>query len=284
MFKRFFFRETRLIFFHFCFIVTYLSTLSIIFSERLPQAGEIGIPATMIGYFAREALSEPLNFEVSRLLFVIFGALWSFHIWVPLTSWLTALSYLFFSSMIFENSLGAERHSIHMVPMLFLTFALYYQFYWQELKQAANWKLRFSLQPKGPSWGFDLLVLAIGMSHSWAGISKVLESGFAWANGDSLRLWVYLWGLDNFLNQTILANQQFALFCQWAVLIVESTAVMALLFTRKRFFWACVLVFFHLVNQWMWGWNFLYWCPIILSCYASDLFDLLAKKVSSLRS
>ncbi|MCR9204147.1 MAG: hypothetical protein NXH75_06195, partial [Halobacteriovoraceae bacterium] len=63
--KRFFFRGTRLFYFHLCLVVTYLCTMSIIFSETLPTRGEVGIPATLIGHLSRSALSDPLLFEVS---------------------------------------------------------------------------------------------------------------------------------------------------------------------------------------------------------------------------
>lgn len=278
LFKGYFFRETRLFYFHLCLVVSFLSTLSIIFFEKLPSKGEVGIPATFLGHFIREALSNPLYFELSRGLFVLFGLLWCIQIFTPITSWLTSLSYLFFSSMIFENSPGAERHSIHMVPMVFLTFSLYYQFYYRELRESVSSTFKINKNIVGPSWGFDMLVLAIGMSHSWAGISKVVESGLGWANGTSLQLWVHLWGLDNFLNKMVLSSKEFAIFSQWAVLIVEASAGVALCFKRYRFLWACLLVFFHLINQWMWGWNFLYWCPIILVCYGNDLVDIYLNK------
>lgn len=280
--KSYFFRGTSLFYFHICLVVTYLCTMSIVFFERLPSRGEIGIPATLIGHISRTALSDPLLFEFSRGAFALFGLLWCLQLLTPLTSWLTSLSYLVFASMIFENSPGAERHSIHMVPMVFLTFSLYYSFYWREIKESLKGKL--NKQVLGPSWGFDLLVVAIGMSHSWAGISKIVESGLQWPNGHSLQIWVYLWGLDNFLNKLVLGYNGFALFGQWAVLIVETSAIGALFFKKNRFWWACVLVSFHLVNQWMWGWNFLYWCPIILFCYGNDFVNIRLRKDLSLKN
>ncbi|GEM_PF-5385466 len=275
--KHYFFKNTNLFYLHLCLIVCYLSTCSIIFYEKLPTVGEIGVPATLIGHFFREALSNPIIFDYSRIVFLVAGGLWSLNLLTPFTGWLTSLSYLLFTSMIFENSPGAERHSIHLVPMLFLIFSIYYQFYSQELKNSISIPNGIKLDISGPRWCIDLLVFVIGINHSWAGFSKFLESGLGWSNGISLQLWVHMWGQDNYLNDLIINSTRFAIFSQWSVIIVESSAVCAFFFRKNRVWWGLLLIFFHLVNQWMWGWNFLYWCPIILLCYSSDFAELILK-------
>lgn len=269
-----FFKDQPLIIFHGSLVIAFLSSLYFVATQDLPYKGEVGIPATILGFFFRDQLSDPNFFNGSRYLWYIFGSLWCLNVLPRVSATIAGLSYLWFSSMLFENSPGAEIHSVHMYPMMILLYMAFYLFYGKETQKCFHPKKGIDLNVTGPRWGLELIVYTIGISHSWAGISKIMDSGLNWANGVSLQLWVYLWGLDNFMNDLVINYTTFAKFSQWSVLIVESSAVIAFFLRGKsRFLAGVLLVSFHLVNQYMWGWNFLYWCPSILICYAGDVLE-----------
>lgn len=276
MFKERFFYPIAAMYVDLILVVLFLSGANVAFKSKLTIRGEWGEPATILGHLIPNLIDSQVLYGWSQIIFYISGLLWISRRLPIISPIICSLAYLLITSMLFESSPNAEKHSVHMLPNLFLILAAYDLFFFSELKASRkNWQL-YQQESHLPGWILELFVFTIGICHSWAGISKLLESGLSWVNGTSLQIWVKLWGGENLLNNAVLNSFTFAWFSQAAVLIIETLAIFVFIDKKRRLYWGGLIVVFHLVNEYMWGWMFLHWCPII---FLSSSYALYQKRI-----
>jgi len=110
----------------------------------------------------------------------------------------------------------------------------------ERLRDKTFWRL-----PLVPRWVSLASIAYIGLFHTAAGISKLAFSGPAWASGTSLQIWTYLWGRPwSPTTQLMLSSRSFTQSLQIATLVMESTAVLAVI-PRLRLWIGLGLVGFY---------------------------------------
>ena len=190
--------------------------------------------ASVFSFLPNEILTNPLVFESLRWVLPIAGVLWSLHVLTPLSSWLTVVSFTGVVALYYENS-SHIAHTYNLAVLVLLVHAGWYHFRRREIgaaiKSGTFWESTLY-----PGWVFHLSVLCIAVFHTYAGLSKLWVSGFGWANGQSLQLWIHLWGVDSGLKEFLLSNRTAAMGLQVATLVLESCAVLAIISTPWR--WA----------------------------------------------
>jgi hypothetical protein len=209
----------------------------------IPTGERIG-PATVLSVLPTKVLSQPLLFAVLQWTLKISAILWACRLLIPWSCWMTALAFTAVVSFCHENSSVMSRTS-NISNMLLIIHAMWYHFYRREIATSfsAGTFWNTSLYPQ---WAFSLSVFYIGLYYTYAGVTKLATSGLDWANGLSLQLWVYLWGVsDSPLREVILSNRTIAKIFQIMTLTVESSAILALLCPRVRLFIGISLLGFH---------------------------------------
>jgi len=190
-------------------------------------------PATVLSFLPEEILTSPLVFQLSRWLFVVAGILWALQLLLPLSSWVCVFAYTITIALVFENSSHIE-HTKNLANIVLFVHAMWYHFHTSDIRTAlarnAFWVSRIY-----PGWTHSLSLFCIAIYHSNAALAKLLQSRIEWPNGLSLQLWVDLMGREDSLAKTlILSDRTTAALLQWAVLLVEASAFLAVFYPRLR--------------------------------------------------
>lgn len=232
---------------HFGQLVTWLLLVFALTLAAAPfeyTTGERIGPATVISWLPHRWLSAPAGYEVARWMLVVSAVLWAARRMIPLSCWASVVAFTTLWSLRMENSTGAA-HIYNATNMLLVIQALWYTFYAREIKRSMR-SGTFWSTPLFPRWAFLLAVFYLGLFHSCAGLSKISSSGLDWGNGLSLQLWVKMdgWPRSPF-GQLILANRTFARIVQSAALVLEMTAILAVLSRPLRIFVGIGLLGFY---------------------------------------
>tara|TARA_B100001093_G_scaffold514601_1_gene588986 strand:- start:98 stop:877 length:780 start_codon:yes stop_codon:yes gene_type:complete len=191
-------------------------------------------------------------FEGLRWALVIGGVLWSLQLLIPWSSWLAVGSFTGVVALFYENSM-AIAHTYNLAVLLLFIHAAWYHFRRHEIR-AAIADGSFWHREMYPPWVFKLSVFSIAIFHTFAGLSKLFISGFEWANGLSLQLWVHLWGVDSGVKELLLSDRALAQALQVSTLVIETGAIVALLSRRWR--WAMGLGLMGLYSGILMTFNF----------------------------
>ncbi|MCA9105458.1 MAG: hypothetical protein KDA83_08540 [Planctomycetales bacterium] len=177
--------------------------------------------ATMFGWLPEAVVRSPWTTHVCRVVLVASALLWFAGRLLPWSCWLTALSFTMVWALRMEN-VANGAHIFHATTWLLWIHAAWMQFVhreWQAARQAGRLR-ETCLYPR---WVFLLSVFALGVFHTWAGLTKIAESGLDWGNGLSLQLWVYLWGWSHSpFGYFVLAHRTFAAILQTGAMVIES--------------------------------------------------------------
>lgn len=204
--------------------------------------GERQSAGTILGWLPGSVLEMPALMWMARAVLLISALCWAAHFGLPFSSWLTALSFTLVWSLRMENTWHAA-HIFNATNMLLYVHAMWFQADYVNMKKARQQK-RFWTSNLYPNWVFALSVFYLCWFHSWAGATKIVESGFDWGNGLSLQLWVYLWGWPaSPTTQLILSSRTLTRLLQTGALIFETSAILGL-FNR----WLRWIVGFNLLG------------------------------------
>jgi hypothetical protein len=109
-----------------------------------------------------------------------------------------------------------------------------------------------------PRWAFSLLLYYIAISYTFSGFMKIYQSGFGWADGKSLMMWVDVNAIsrDNLLFESLTSSRPLATIMQLTTLIAELGAFLILLVPKARIPLGCLLVGFHVSVEFLMGLGF----------------------------
>lgn len=190
-------------------------------------------PATVLSFLPEAILTAPLAFHFFRWLLVVAGILWALQLLVPLSAWVCVFAYTITVAIIFENSSQID-HTRNLANLVLFVHAMWYHFYAGDIRTALSRNV-FWISRVYPWWIHCLSLYCIAIYHSNAALSKLLQSGIQWPNGLSLQLWVHLMGREPSLaNPVILSSRTGASLMQWAALLVEASAIVAVFCPRLR--------------------------------------------------
>lgn len=232
-----------------CCAVSAWSPLRSSTGERLHYLTLLG-PLMPSEWLTNEQFSDTIG-----IIFLIAGALWAARRWLPWTAWCTTLSFWLLSS-IYQERLTYTDHTFNPECVFLFVFCAWEQFYRNEVRLATQTRRLWTL-PTCPVWVSWLCTFYLAAIHTTAGLTKLVKSGLAWADGTSVQLWVWMWGNhDGLLARLILADRQLALVLQATTLLAETFAWLALLGLRLRIAIGALLLAFHLGSQAVFRLNF----------------------------
>jgi len=187
--------------------------------------------------------------------FALGTVFWAARFLVPISGWLTALSFNAVVALYLENS-SQETHVAHVAGAFLLIYALWYHFYAKEIRDADR-EHRFWQTALYPRWVYSLSVFYLGLFYGLSGFNKIAESGLFWANGLSLQLWVELFGdHDSIFTRLILSSRTIATAMQWTALLGECGGLVAIFSARLRPLVGLALISFHVGQICIFGWGF----------------------------
>lgn len=184
--------------------------------------------------------------SVARVLLAVTAAWWAFGLFLPVSAWLTVGSFTLLGWLCSIHTPGSEG------PFLILNWLLFIHAGWFQLESrqiaAARAEKRLWTSHVYPQWVRQLSILTIVVHCSLAGFSKLWASGFAWADGTSLQIWVHtLADPGSWIAQEIIADRTFAGLVQCGVLTAECFAVIALTSITGRIIAGSLLTALYLV-------------------------------------
>lgn len=175
-----------------------------------------------------ELLSDPGLMYGLRAVVVVAAVMWFFCLLTPLSCWITTLAFASLWALRIENSIYSP-HIFHVAIMLMAIHAAWFTFYRRQIVyayRAAETTTTFAY----PYWVFFLSVFYIGWFHTLAGVAKLREHGWQWANGTSLQLWTHAFGYEpSPVTQWIVSNHQVAQLLQQGTLVIETAAILCIL-------------------------------------------------------
>ncbi len=189
-------------------------------------AGDPTGPATVLAWLPEAAVTSPLPFAACKGLFLAAAALCACQLLLPWSAWGAAAACTAFMALHFERA-DKLSHSTHLTSQLLWVQALWYHFYRREVRDALR-AGTFWATPLYPRWAFLLGLFAVGVFHTYAGVTKLAVSGMEWMNGTSLQLWVHLWGrTDSPIRAFVVEHRTAVVVLQWVTVVVEGAAVLA---------------------------------------------------------
>ncbi len=137
-------------------------------------------------------------------------------------------------------------HDVHVVNTLLIFYGGWCLFRREERSRTARMYLVGRAAPY-PLWLYRLSLFYLTVGYTYSGWTKLLQSGLPWANGVSLQLWCAGSSLrDSLPGALCLYDVRLSLIGQVIILFVESTCILAFLFSRARIFYGVTLLSFHL--------------------------------------
>lgn len=231
---------------HFGQLATWLLLGASLWLARYPYEIASGArqgSASLLFWLPPEVLSSHASFLIARASLVVGVALWYWRKFLPWSCWLTPLAFTALWSLHVENS-WHTNHCFQMTNNLLVIQALWETLCAREIREASA-AGKYWQTPLYPRWVTLAAVAYIGIFHTAAGLSKLTFSGPDWANGTSLQIWTHLWGRPwSPTTWLILQSRTFTQLLQAATLVVETTAILAVV-PRLRTWIGLALVGFY---------------------------------------
>ena len=191
------------------------------------SSGERAGFASFLAWLPDGVVYDPRSFWLMRGVLLVGIGLWLFNRWLPWSCWLVVIGFTGLWSLHVETTTNTA-HIFHMANMLLIIQAIWITGDAAAIRRALD-EGRYWTTPLVPRWVSLASIAYIGMFHTAAGLSKLLFSGPAWANGTSLQLWTYLWGRRwSPTTQMMLGSRTFTKWLQAFTLIVETSGVFAI--------------------------------------------------------
>lgn len=201
--------------------------------------------ATIFAWLPEFLLRNGIFFTAVRVLLIVSAALWALRIAVPISCWTTTILFALMWSLRMEN-LTNGAHIFNVTNMLLLIHALWFQFYWADMKTAVS-EGKFWQTQLYPRWVFMLSVFYLGWFHSLAGFTKILKTGFGWGNGVSLQLWTELFGeTESPFAQVILYDDRLTAVLQTGALAIECLSILCIFHWMIRYAVGLGLIGFYI--------------------------------------
>jgi hypothetical protein len=185
------------------------------------------LPATVVSWLPRGVIFSPISFWTCRALLLVGTLLWFAMRWLPWSCWLTTAAFTVLWSLHVETTYNTA-HIFNMANMLLVIQSLWITAEAPAIRVALR-EGRYYDAPLLPRWVVLTGIAYIGIFHTAAGLSKLVFSGAAWANGTSLQLWTHLWG--HWWSPTtwlVLGDRRIAALLQGATLVIETAGILAL--------------------------------------------------------
>lgn len=198
--------------------------------QPIPEEA-MGRDVTLLSRVPQTELQDPMVFFGFQAVVVLSCVLWLLNWLTPLSCWFAVLSFAGLASLRIENSTEL-CHTYSLIGMLLVVHALWYTFYSGRI--SAN----TGTAPNRcyPAWVLWLSVFVIAWFHTLSGVGKWMvadpdwANGWLWADGVSLQLWLKSFGnQDSRLVQFLLQEVALARAVQQAILVIELTAILAVL-------------------------------------------------------
>jgi hypothetical protein len=202
-------------------------------------------PATVFFWLPGTLIGSPEFFTAIRVVLFASAALWALRIWIPISCWVTVVSFTLMWSLRMEN-LTNGAHIFNVTNMLLVIHAMWFHFYRDEIRTGVR-NGTFWTDLNYPRWVFWLSVFYLGWFHSLAGFTKLACCGPTWGNGTSLQLWVNLfgWRASPFA-QLILFDSRLTAVLQTGALVIECLSIMAIVHWSARYLVGLGLFGFYL--------------------------------------
>ena len=181
-----------------------------------------------------ELWANPAWHYAVQVAVILTSVLWLLGWLVPVSSWLCVLSVLAWGATKVELSHGLD-HSDHWLWSLLFVHAAWHTFCPPRRVRGENGDAR-AAGGVYPAWVLWLSVFLIAWFHTlsgldkWSAASPDWHSGWIWAEGRSLQLWLSDFGnRDSRLVQWLIQDSGTALAVQRGILAIELLALAALL-------------------------------------------------------
>lgn len=195
----------------------------------------VGRDVTILSRVPSAELQDPIVAYGFQAVVAISSVCWLMHWLAPISCWVTVFSFAGLAAVRIENSTQL-CHSYWILLMLLVVHALWYSFYASRIGSKA-----ISARSCYPVWVLGLSVLVLAWFHTLSGLGKwqaadpQWTNGWQWADGVSLQMWLQSFGNPNSrLVQFLLQNVDVARAVQQAILVIELTAVLAILASTMR--------------------------------------------------
>jgi hypothetical protein len=234
-------------------VTTRLILIMVIGFALLPWEPSLGErnPAltTFLSGLPQVAFDQPMIVYGLQAVVVLSSVMWLLGWAVPLSCWAAVLSLAGLSAMRMEQA-TEPCHGHVWLWMLLLIHAVWYSFYFVELSgRAADQDRRRHY----PAWVLGLSIFVVAWFHTLSGIGKWLSvgpdwtTGWNWADGVSLQLWLHALGnpASRFV-QWLMQDQSAALVIQRVWLVIELTAIFAVFNATLRRCVGCLLAVYYL--------------------------------------
>lgn len=199
---------------------------------------------TLVGFLPEDVLHSDIIFRSLKGIVFLGVLLWAFHIALPLSPWITLLAFTFIICQSIESKYYTY-HMYHIVNVTLFVSTLWYTFDCQTLKSKRN-AAALLRGVRVPYFVFFVPIFYLAVSYTFSGLTKLYHSGLGWANGTSLQIWLLFYqDKSTWLGDLIISNKLLAKFLLSSTLFFESTAILAMLFTRLRPLYGLGLVGFH---------------------------------------
>lgn len=198
---------------------------------------------------------NPTLFLVLKTVSIAAILCWALHLYTPVSALLASGGLL----LLLSNSIAGQiyaRHQPYVPAVLLAIYAIWGVSRRAQIKSAPTlW--RFGKAAHYPKWVYNLSLLYLTSTYSFAGLSKVIASGAGWVNGVSLQLWCWS-GSQSLvpIRAICLYDRWIALGAQTLVLLTELTCVFCFFIHRLRRAYGLALIGFHLSVEVLFGFHF----------------------------
>ena len=184
--------------------------------------------STLLFWLPDAVLGSAAMFWLFRGLLAVGIALWAAQRWIPWSCWLTVVGFTGLWSMHVENTYNTA-HIFHLANNLLVIQAIWHTADAAAIRDALA-RQTFWTTPLVPRWVSLASIAYIGIFHTAAGLSKLVESGPGWASGTSLQIWTYLWGYSwSPATWLITSSRTLTRILQIATLVFETAGILALI-------------------------------------------------------
>lgn len=207
-----------------------------------------------IAFLPEKIWQDAQIFVMLRCLSIAFLLTWALNIAVPLSA-LAASTLL---TVLLSVSVAGQvyvKHQPHVVNVLIVLYAFWYLARRNEIAASRRFWI-FGRASPFPLRLYQLCAFYLCVSYMFAGLSKVLACGLAWANGTSLQLWCWLSQSHGLVRDICLYDSRLAALLQSIVLIAELTCPIAYFVPRLRVVYGAILLGFHITVEVLFDFGF----------------------------
>jgi len=216
---------------------------------------------TPFGFLPETLISSLFLANCLRVLFTISSIFWIAGFFLKFIGFTTTFLYIFHQSLYLERIIYAD-HSFYIVAQILILFSFWSLLYAKKENTNSYHLIGKVVLPRYlsiyPKWLIQLTLLSFTTFYGYSFLAKIVNSGWSWANGHSLQLWLFLWGNSSHsLTQSISGNFKLAQYLQVGALIFELLAFGLLIGGKKfRFLWFTLHLIFTAGNEALYGYGF----------------------------